>query len=380
MEQHIISAWLLRAFARRARGDWVLHVYDKVLTSYADSIAVEQGIGKIEGPAARAASNLAKRAKGLPGGLYAIVGPGEAVLTEGPALSDKGVFEGMRLLVSQHQLPSPSASDRLALANYAGLMYERAPKLEAALVQWGVVFGEAAQAVLDRLVPGMHSGLSRDVSDRRTRMLGNARNIGPVLARANWWIARAGAGEAFVLGDNPVATTISLGHDDSWRPILAQETYVVAMPIGPAVALVIAPRQLMPVSGIQDANEAVQAINRLVWRSADRYVLARNREQLDEALPGHDDQLRRSTIPVDYDPDQIARSAIGETASIVSQVLWRQVEGPWQRWVRCRLTFGYAPFAAGDREFVMGPAHNAPPRLGASPQLVGRRVLGGRRA
>lgn len=369
MDQHIISAWVLRAFGRPVGRKRFLHVYDKALDSYSDvsvddflaetdahSIAVEQGLARIEGPASQVARRLAKLTKLLPPGLYAIVGPDDPVQTAGPALTDQGVFQGMRLLVSEHQVPSPSRHDRQALASYAALIYQRAPKLEAALVEFGLVYDQAAQAALDRLMPGTWSGLlPRDVSARRARMLLAAEDIGGELARASWWIVRAGRGEAFVLGDNPVATTISLGHDDSWRPILSSETYVVAIPLGPTLALIMAPRAIIPISGIVNVEQALPAINRLLWRSAARFVLARDRHELDQAMPGADEPVRRSTIPVDYGADRVARAATGNVISIVSGIQWRLVAGPWQRWEACRLVFGYVPFASEDRGTVVGP-------------------------
>jgi hypothetical protein len=252
MDQHVISAWHLRAFAGRGRGAQVVQVFDKATDVYADvrvdeflaeadahSPEVELDIAHLEDPAARAARTLVKRARALPGGFYAVMGPDAAVQTAGPALSDEGVIEGMRLLVGRHEIPSPNTADRLALANYVALMYQRSPKGEAARVEFRIVYERAAQTILDRMMPGMRSGLDEAASERRARMLRNALDMGPILARANWWIVRAGAPEAFVLGDHPVVTTVSLGHDDTWRPIFAEATFVVAMPLGPAVGVFV---------------------------------------------------------------------------------------------------------------------------------------------
>jgi hypothetical protein len=384
MDQHVISAWHLRAFAGRGRGAQVVHVFEKTTDAYADirvdeflaeadahSPEVELDLAHLEDPAARAARTLVKRARALPGGLYAVMEPDAAIQTAGPALTDEGVIEGMRLLVSRHEIPSPNAADRLALANYVALMYQRSPKGEAARVKFSIAYERAAQTILDRMMPGMRSGLEEAVSQRRARMLRNALDMGPILARANWWIVRAGAPEAFVLGDHPVVTTVSLGHDDTWRPIFAEATFVVAMPLGPAVALLIAPRVIVPISGIDGPDEVVSAINRLVWRSADRYVLARNREQLDRGLPDASEELRRSTVPVDVDLGKIARTAMAETAAIVAGVRFRYEVGTWQRWERCRLVFGYFPYASEDRHLFASPdQHTSGPP--ADPRTIGR--------
>jgi hypothetical protein len=147
VDQHVISEWLLKAFARTAPGGPTLALYDKTTGLYdsampgdfmtevdAHSTAIERGIGDIEGPASRAALQLAKRVKILPPGLYAVVPSHGEIRANGSALSDKGVYEGRRILVSEYQVPSPSQVDRIALGRYAGLMYERAPKNETAIM------------------------------------------------------------------------------------------------------------------------------------------------------------------------------------------------------------------------------------------------------
>lgn len=76
----------------------------------------------------------------------------------------------MRLLLSEHQIPSPSEKDRLSIETFAGLMYNRAHKVEAALEQFGIDYELAAQAALDELMPGMQSHLAESVDARRGRM------------------------------------------------------------------------------------------------------------------------------------------------------------------------------------------------------------------
>jgi hypothetical protein len=364
MEQHVISAWLLRSFARRVGAELVLHQYDKETDRYDDvtvdafltetdahSAELEDRFSKAESRAAAASRRLLKRTKNLPPGLYAVVPAADAVTTDGDAFSDVGVHEGMRLFVGRHEVPSPSDTDRVAIAFFVALMYQRAPKLEAAIARFRSDFDAAAQPVLDALAAGIRSDVDEGITPRRSRMLLNATDIGSRLAVAHWWILRAGDTSPFVLGDNPVATTISLGHDDSWRAILADATYLVAMPLSPKIAILFAPQILIPITGVETPADAVGAVNRLEWRSSDRYVLARNRAELDSALDGADEALRRASIPVDFDRERTARAAAGTAIDIVSSVRFRHEVGRWQRWVRCRLTFGWPTTNAIDAEW-----------------------------
>ncbi len=180
MDQHVLSAWLLRAFGRSGPGPAVLSVYDKLLDAYDDfpatefmtevdahSTEPERAISAMEAPAAEAARRLRKSTKLLPAGMYAVVGQGDSVKAAGPQVSDKGVREGMHLFVSEYQIPSPRPEDRRALANFAGLMYQRAPKTEAAIMRLGLHYDYAAQRVLDRLMPGMKSNLATDRGNTR---------------------------------------------------------------------------------------------------------------------------------------------------------------------------------------------------------------------
>jgi hypothetical protein len=353
MQQHIISEWLLKAFARRGPdGGPVLDAYNKadghfevvtpaefMVEHDAHSAEVEQSISTIEGPAAQAARRLSKRVKSLPPGLYAVVPPGADVRATGPELSDMGVVEGMRLLVSQRRVPSPHLADRIALANYAGLMYQRAPITEAAFMRFGVAYDAGAQAALDVLRPGMVTGLQTEIRRRRSRMAGLAREVGGQLTDANWFIVRPGAGETFVLGDSPVAATLSLGHADMWRPILSPGAYAIVMPLSPTVALVMAPKGIVPITA-SDVDGATQAINQLIWRWADRYVLAGGRASLEATWP--DDESRRSSVPVDEGAGSAGLAARGD----VSRIIIRLVR--W-RWDACRLEFGLQWWAAEGR-------------------------------
>jgi hypothetical protein len=368
VDQHVISAWHLRAFARRFGGIPTLHVYDKEIGSYgsvsvrsflaevdAHSPEVELGLSKIEARAAEAARRLTKAARQRPAGLYALGDPSRGVRTSGEPLADKGVVSGMRLLVSEHELPSPSLADRLALATYAGLMYQRAPKVEAAMIRFGIEYQGATTAALEQLAPGFNFDIGDNASKRRDRMQKTAAKIGLQLSTANWWVARSSPDEPFVLGDNPVATTISLGHDDSWRPILGAATYVVALPLGPDAALVVAPQVFIPLSNAHTVTAVNRAINRLIWRSAARYVVASSRSELEAAVPGMLEDEMRSTIPVDHDEQGTVESAFANTIRIMTDTNFRLQSQLWQRWVGCRLTFGLLLFPAEDRHLFVPP-------------------------
>lgn len=378
MDQHVISEWLLRAFAGNAPGGPTLALYDKTTGLYdsaqpgdfmievdAHSTAIERGIGEIEAPASRAAIRLAKRVKNLPSGLYAVVPSHAAIQSSGPAMSDKGVHEGRRILVSEYQVPSPSHADRIALGRYAGLMYERAPKNETAIMRFGTSYDLAAQQALDRLMPGTRTGLATELPRRRSRMLAQATEIGGRLAQVNWWVVRAGKGEAFVLGDSPVVATRSLGYDDDWRAIFSAESYAVVMPLGPTFALIIAPQRILPITGLDiDLAGLTRAINRLMWRHADRYVLARDRTQLESAWPEADDEQRRSSVDANVDTAHVAIAAERDVTSIVAEVWWRRVRPEWQHWTSCRLEFGWQPWPAEDRYLFASPLeHGSGPRL-----------------
>lgn len=64
------------------------------------------------------------------------------------------------------------------------------------------------------MMPGMPSGLTTEVARYRSRLVGRALDIAARLDLARWWLVRPEPPVTFVLGDSPVAATISLGHDD----------------------------------------------------------------------------------------------------------------------------------------------------------------------
>lgn len=342
----------------------------------AHSAEIEDRIERIETPAAAAGRRLAKLTRTLPPGFYAVVSSTSTTRSGGPAVTERGVHEGMRLLVSEHELPSPSREDRLALGRFAGLMYQRAPKLEDSIMRFGVEYDRFAQLALDRLMPGMRTGLATELARRRSRIPGLATDIGERLASSNWWVLRPEAGEAFVLGDSPVAATMSLGHDDEWRAILSSETYLVAMPIGPTLAILIAPQRVIPLSGIEPTLTSVtKAVNQLMWRHADRSVLARRRSHLEAVWPNSDDGRRFEGVSIPHDVDFIANGAVREVTRIVVETTmrrsWLKENQYWQRWMSCRLELGFQPWPAEDRQLFIGPREHGsgPP---ADTRTVGR--------
>jgi hypothetical protein len=350
----------------KSTGSYGRHYVDEFLVEIdGHSTDVETEIGRLEGPAAAAARRLSSRARPLPAGLYAVMPSGPDVQASGPALRDGGVFGDMRIFVGEHTVSGPSPADRAALSKYAGLMYQRAPKTENAILRWGEAMDAAARAEIKRLLPRVEPELLTSLQHRRARLATLARQIGERLEAASWWIVRAAAGEEFVLGDSPVAATLALGHDDEgWRAIFAHDSYAVAMPLGPDVALLLAPQKLMPVSGI-DATGVGQAINRLIWRAADRFVLGKSRPHVENALPDADDKERRSTVRVEHDVAAIKRDAEAMARRLVADVsvqmaVIRPLDAMWRRWTGCRLEFGYAVFAAEDRDFFVGPDPDGP--------------------
>jgi hypothetical protein len=378
-EQHVISEWLLKAFASNEGGRWSLQSYDKATGTYATHFAhefmveldghsneIEVAISGVEGPAADAARRLVKRVKGRAPGIYALLPSSHFEPTLGaPPITDRGVIEGMRLFVLERSIAEPSLTDRRSLARFAGLMYQRAPKTENAILRWGEEYDRALRAEIARRLPGMTNlGTFTTLAHRRSRLVPLADRIANELEGASWWVVRAAAGQEFVLSDSPVVSTLALGHDDGWRPILAGDVYAVVMALSPHVALLMAPKQAFPLSQIE-IPELGRAINTLLWRAADRYVLARSRHQLEDALPGADEATRRWTMPVQQDRANIERRVSETTERIIIKAFVEhaktQLDRDWRRWAGrngCELTIGFLPYQADDRDDFPG----IPPR------------------
>jgi hypothetical protein len=114
----------------------------------------------------------------------------------------------------------------------------------------------------------------------------------------------------------------------------------------------------MPVTNV-DAAGILPAINRLMWRWADRFVLAHDLGQLETALPGADDALRRESVRAEVDTRAVTMWARGDVAMIVAALSWRH-------WTSCRLEFGSQPVAA-EAPDRLRQAVRAWPRTGLAP-------------
>lgn len=286
--------------------------------------------------------------------MYAVLPDESEHGQEGLPVTDRGVVGGLHILVGEHSIPGPSPADRLAIARYAALMYQRAPKTEAAILRWGEAYDLGIHDAVVRVAPQLHNvGPFTGLAYRRARMVDLARRIGTILDTASWWVVRAGRGQEFVLGDTPMVSTTDLGVDGDWHAILEQDVFTVVMPLGPTVALLMAPRHVFPVSEM-GFDEIGPAINRLVWWSADRYVIGRSRGHLEGAVPGADDAFRRSSVSAKHDAPAIAAKGAALAQRILAGAyvevsIVRPLQAGWRRWDGCRLVLGYALVSSEDR-------------------------------
>jgi hypothetical protein len=365
-QQHVISEWLLKAFAR-PHGDRLIVAYDKKTGEFtehdpADFMAepnahpsdVEVAISRIETPAAQAARTLLKRAKAYPAGMYAVMEQEDDLRAYGPAFTDRGSFKGTRLMVSEHTVRAPKEAQRSALAIYAALMYQRAPTNEAWMLRWGEMFDRGVRQWLDPRLPGMWSPATTTVAQRRARAVELAVSTGRRLMAGSWFLVKSAPGEAFVLGDTPVVSTTSFGHDDQWRALLDRQAFIVLIPLNPLLALVIAPQHLMPVVATEP-SQVVGFINRTMWRAAGRFVLGRSQAQLEGVMANVEpDQLRTSLVPtLDAAAIEAKGAATAFHAAVRLRIIRPLVES-WLHWEGCRLRFGNSPFdsAANDGEAI----------------------------
>ena len=294
MRQHIIPRWYLDRFARDTTGGRILAAYEKATTACRDvpptrfmtatddhDAEIEAELGRLESPAAAAVQALDERVRALPPGLYRVAGERDEDrdATEAP-IRDGGVIEDMHLFVADRQIRRLPSDERRALARFAALMYSRAPKIERAmrLVSDAYVRGiRTAVASYGKTIDIDHTVfLSAELE--RTRWLGlrEADQIAGPLENATWWVLRSGPNEEFILGDSPVVVTLQLGHDDAWRRLLGDDGYVIAMPLGPELALLIA--NLLTV-GVE-AEEFVGALNRHSWKWAEDFTMGTDCEVL----------------------------------------------------------------------------------------------------
>ena len=384
MEQHVISAFLLRGFARVVDQRRTLTAFDKrsgthveidvrdfLTESDTHPVEVEHDFNLVETKAARAIFELRKSMRAVAPGMYAV---GSERLIEGDPIEDVGVHEGTRLYVTRHQVAGLPPAEQEALLRFVALMYQRAPGMEAAILEFGRAYDAAVRETLARYRPWYSVPLVTDRAGYRQRITARALDIAGKLRPANWWLVKTEPPSTFVLGDSPVVATISLGHDDKWRAILSSETYVVAMPLGPELALLMAPQLVMPVVVDAGLRSIVGAVNRLSWRHAARYVVGCDAAALDAAWPPTvDADGRRATVSPPVDLEHLGSKASADTIGIVitTELRVAMVAG-WLHWDRCRLVFGSVPYAADDRAYA-----GLPPCPSCGPSVVA--ATGGRR-
>ena len=400
--QHVLSRWLLGAFAKG--GD--LATYDHQDGTYdsaspekflaevdGHSAAIEVGIRDIESPASAAAWHLQKRVKNLGPGLYPLTAGLDAPSTSGPRMRDGGRYQGTSIVVAGHELPMPPDKERRALLRYAGLMYQRSPATEATMLRHGDIYNRAAEAALADAAPGLRSGLPKTLDEelarRRARMLEMAASLEAMLERANWFVLRPPPGCELVLGDCAVMATPSLGVDAGWIPLLAPASFAVVMPISPLVALLLAPQAVLPMNLDEvTPTSMANAVNRLSWRHADRYVVARRRSHIEASMPSDAKAIGSARASVDV--EQVADAARRDVQEILGEVRrellhrryvdeYLRVEGRnWHDWDGCRLRLGEPLYAPEDRDLVRDPCPAWPARSGlgspaAAPRGIPRR-------
>jgi hypothetical protein len=128
----------------------------------------------------------------------------------------------VRLLLADRQVASPPQRDREAVGRFAALAYQRSPATEAARVEVGAHYGRGVRAVAQTWPSAMRSDFNWLADEARARMVVSAHSLGPGLGSATWFVVRAREGESFVLGDCPIAATVSR-HD---RPVLGRHPLV----------------------------------------------------------------------------------------------------------------------------------------------------------
>lgn len=242
------------------------------------NLEIEQQLGRIESPASAAARLIDERTRDLPRGLYRIADARDPDidLIDAP-MRDGGVVEDIRLVVADRQIRMLPDAERRALARFIALMYSRAPKIERAMrvVTEAYVAGiRAAVASYGRAIDiNATTFLGEELERARWLALRDANRLADPLHATTWWVLRAGPEEEFVIGDSTVIVTLQLGHDDIWRRLLNDDGYVIVMPLGPGLALIIATALLHGV----ELDKFVPAVNRHSWKWAEDFVMGRDR-------------------------------------------------------------------------------------------------------
>lgn len=304
--QHIISRWLLDRFARDGRGGRTISVFDKTTSIVRDDVPtrfmtvvddhsaeIEAALGRLENIAAPAAARLSDRVATVAPGVWPLAGTtdnlaGDGELHEVPAPQSPD----MRLFTFDRWLAEPPLRDRQAISAFLALMYTRSRKTERMIVTAREEVTQAYTDTVNALMPALLEPTlaAIDAETDGARFIGlRTPDWATAFARMPWYVIRAPDDAPFVLSDSPVVATIQIGFEsDGWRPLLADATYAVCIPLGASACLVVAPGKIVPI-GVESPHEIADAINRLSWRWADRYVVASSHEALERV---------RTTLPV----------------------------------------------------------------------------------
>ena len=319
--QHVITEWLLKMFARTAPGGLTLSVFDKQLDAIVSDVpsqfmaklddhshTVEAGLARLEGAAAQPARRLVARAAAVEPGLWPLYGPTDNLAEIGDLVEVPSPDAEVRLFAPTRWLAEPPPADREKIARYLTVMFPRSTKLERAILDVSAAVRAGYVQMVNSMAPAMLASvlpvLDEYLEDARFIGLRMPDDLAATFAAADWYVVRAPDAAPFLLGDSPVVSTIQVGHEtDSWRPLLSPETYAVCMPLSTTTCLIVAPQRLVPV-GVASPLEMADAINRLTWRWADRYVVGPTDASLvrvRDTLPT--DQVL-STLTMDIEPEK----------------------------------------------------------------------------
>jgi Protein of unknown function (DUF4238) len=319
--QHVIAEWLLKLFARDEPGGLTLSVFDKATGTTGRDVpsrfsailddhsgTVEVGLGRIESAAAEPVRRLVARAAAVQPGLWPLAGATDNLAGTGDMIEVPSPDPEMRLFHMDRWLAEPPAEDRAHIARYLTLMFTRSPKMERAIADVSSAVRAGFVQMVKSEAPGMLSqtvgALEAYLDEARFVGLRTPDHLTHAFAAMDWYVVRAAEDAPFVLGDSPVVSTIQIGHDqDSWRPLLSPETFAVCMPLATLVCLVVAPQKLMPV-GIESPEETADAVNRLSWRWADRYIVGSADDALTRVHYAMPASMATGTIPMDVEPEK----------------------------------------------------------------------------
>jgi hypothetical protein len=342
--QHRITEWYLRSFAHPTKSGPELDIYDLQTGVFDRQVAstfmapkddhsreIERELEQIETPASRAAYALLSAAGDLGPGFYALAD--ETSAARGEQFRQGGTIEGFSLLVAEGTLRRPPQSDEIALAKFLVLMYSRSPKHEAAATDTARVYGSAIlktwQAMGFQLSPGALTPVTEAIEGARWFGLRRADELGEMLRSRSWWLAKAGPESSFIIGDSPVVSGIAIGHDAGWQPLAGNDVGVLAFPLSPSVALVVA-SPFVPLT--VEPTGILPWINRTTLRWADRYIAAHDRAAIEVVLADTPGSVAGVAFP--RDPRAWSRKGVAAAIHVViaadmeRQFAWRDVYHP----------------------------------------------------